>query len=95
MSDEPFYYDQYFEESFPSWRDVSPEEHMAHHWLGFGAFSMRNNEFKDKDMEKWARRFEEIFHSENEIEECRMRFLTESERRQQDRELKKIMKHGL
>lgn len=68
---------------------------MAHHWLEFGAFSMRNNEFKDKNMEKWARRFEEIFHSEGGIKECRMRFLTESERRQQDHESRKIMKQGL
>lgn len=56
---------------------------------------MRNNEFKDKNMEKWARRFEEIFHSEGGIKECRMRFLTESERRQQDHESRKIMKQGL
>lgn len=95
MNDETAYYDSFFEEMFPAWRDISPEEHMAHHWLGFGAFSMQNNVFKNKTMEAWAQRFEEIFHNATEIEECRKSFLTEAEWHQQEITLQKIMTHGL
>ena len=86
------YYDSFFEETFP-WRDYSPEEFAARHWLEFGVCTVtRNNKFRNPDMYSWARRFEEIFHSPELIEECRQRFLTAGERAEQDETLKRI--HG-
>ena len=91
---EPFYYDEIFEELIPKWRESSPEEYIARHWLQFGAFSLSSNEFKDKEMERWVHRFEVIFHDSEEIKKCRLQYLTVSEYLQQEQELEGIMRDG-
>ncbi len=88
------YYDSFFEAIFP-WREYSPEEFAARHWLDFGACTVaQNNKFRDPEMHEWARRFEDIFHSPELIEECRQRFLTADERAEQDATLKRIDENG-
>jgi hypothetical protein len=88
------YFDHFFEEMIP-WREFSPEEYAARHWIEFGAFSVtETNKFRNQDMEAWAKRFEEIFHDPQLIEQCRERFLTPEERQAQDETLRKIEKNG-
>ena len=88
------YYDSFFEEIFP-WREFSPEEFAARHWLEFGACTLaQNNIFRDPEMRKWAVRFEEILHNPELIEECRQTFLTDLERADQDETLKRIDENG-
>lgn len=87
------YYDQFAEETFP-WRDYTPEEFIARHWLNFGACSISDNQFKNKKLHAWVRRFEEIFHDSALIEECRQKYLTPAERDEQDAALKKSDLNG-
>ena len=94
MSSEPFYEDSFFEDMFP-WKEVSPEEYMAKHALGLGAFSTSHMNFKNKDMERWAHRLEEIFHDPVQIKAAEDKFLTPEEKAQQAEQLQKIMEDGL
>ncbi len=71
---------------FP-WKEMSPEEFAARHWLGFGCFSTKHMVFKNVALERWAKRFEEIFHDLSLLEECRSMYLTEAEIKKQ----KKLM----
>lgn len=94
MSQDPFYEDPFFEDIFP-WKDCSPEEYMAKHGLGLGAFSKKHMTFKDKEMEGWARRLEEVFNDPKEIEAAKRKFLTPEELERRGKQFQKILKHGL
>ena len=84
---EPNYFDESFEFHFPGWKDLSPDEYFARHWLQYGACSIvKNNHFKNQEMLEWVTRFEEIFHSPELIEECRKLHLTCEEIRAQDKQ---------
>jgi hypothetical protein len=87
------YYDAVFEEMIP-WRDFTPEEYLARHWIEIGAFSITKNKFRNKEMEQWAHRFEVLFHDPEQIEVCRSQFLSTEERAEQDRLLRKIDENG-
>jgi len=82
------YADHFFDEDFPGWRDSTPEEYVARHWLRFGACTLtRSNKFRDKQMLEWITRFEEISHNMKLLKECRVAHLTIEERKEQDRQL--------
>lgn len=93
MSVDDEYDDQLAEEIFP-WRDQTPEQFVAHNWLRFGACSISRYPFRNKELHRWVRRFEEILHDTALIEECRQTHLTPTERREQDAVLREIDKNG-
>ena len=86
MDPDYHYADNYFDEDFAGWRETTPEEYAARHWLRFGACRLtRNNDFRDDKMRDWITRFEEIFHDSELLEECRNAHLTLEQRTEQDR----------
>lgn len=94
MTDTQDFADEFYDDMFP-WRDTTPEEYIAHHWLEFGAFSVtRNNQFKNSQLKAWLTRFEEIFHSPDLIEECRQKYLTAEQLAAQQLISEKIDQNG-
>ena len=94
MTDANVYADELYDDMFP-WRDTTPEEYMAHHWLEFGAFSVtKNNQFRNGKLREWLSRFEEIFHDTALIEQCRELYLTDTQRAKQQQILDKIWENG-
>ena len=84
------YADNYFDEDFAGWRETSPEEYAARHWLRFGACTLTQyNDFRDDTLRDWITRFEEIFRSPELLEECRDAHLTTEELAEQDHKLQR------
>ena len=90
-SDADYHYSEnYFDDDFPGWRQTSPEEFAARHWLRFGTCTLTsNNKFRDDKMREWIIRFEKIFHDQELLEECRDTYLSTEERQEQDRLLQR------
>lgn len=58
---------------------MSPEEYAARHAHLWGCFSLHQYRYADPVLGDWVRRLGEILFSEEEIEQCRRRFLTAEE----------------
>ncbi|MDQ8205854.1 hypothetical protein, partial [Pelagicoccus sp. SDUM812003] len=92
--DEKLFDPNYFLEKTFDWRSMSPEECIARMYLEFGSFDSKGWEIKNKELEKWIRRFNEIFHDPKLIEECRIKYLTKEEFEEQEQLIRKIDENG-
>lgn len=57
----------------------SPEEYAARHAHLWGCFSLHQYRYMDANLGAWIRRLGEILSSQEEMERCRRRFLTDAE----------------
>jgi hypothetical protein len=58
---------------------MSPEEYVARHAHSLGCFSFHFYRYRDATLGAWVRRVGEILSTEQEVEQCRQRFLTPEE----------------
>jgi len=66
----------------PADLELTPEEYAARHAHVWGCFSLHRYRFQDPQLGGWVRRLGEILLSDSDLEQCRQRFLTPSERAQ-------------
>lgn len=59
---------------------MSPEEYAARHAHHWGCFSLHEYRYADPLLGAWVRRLGDILLSTEEVERCRLRFLSAAER---------------
>ena len=58
---------------------LSPEEYVARHAHDLAGFGFPSYRFRDPQLGAWVRRVGELLASREEVERCRLRFLSEVE----------------
>lgn len=84
----PLEADEAFSETVP-WQEMSPELYAARNGHRIYCYSYEMMLFRDPGLDRWARRFGEIWQDEAELTRVRREYLTAEEYRQVLREIVK------
>lgn len=80
--------DLFFEDK--PWKTVSAEEYAAKNWLRFDTLDPSQFSFTNKDLQEWVYRLGEIFNDKDELKRCREQFLSEMEKIEEEKLIKKF-----
>jgi len=82
-------YERNAHELFP-FETMTPEEYAARNGHGWLMFSFGSHSYRDKKLEAWAHRLNEILSSNELMEQCRNSFLSPQERKQIEEEIQRM-----